>query len=235
MFTLGAITLAFCFLRMIFFRMPESPRYLISRHRDADAVQAVNYVARYNGKPEPLTLEMLQQIDRDLGIIVNPEEAAQHKPSWVQVARESFADFQSSNFKTLFATRKLAQHTSVLWLIWLMIGIAYPLYFNFLPTYLAQKFTDNSYTSLSLTYRNYCIQSAVGCVGPMLAALLIQTRLGRRYIMAIAAVATGIFLMAYTTARSSASSLAFSCVLGFVGNLGKQSSLDITISIIIGR
>lgn len=47
-------------------------------------------------------------------------------------------------------------------------GIAYPLYFNFLPSYLATKFTEDP--SLSLKYRNYCIELGVGIVGPLSAA-----------------------------------------------------------------
>ncbi|KAJ9144215.1 Hexose transporter [Pleurostoma richardsiae] len=219
MYTLGAIALAFSFIRIFLFKMPESPRYLLSRNRDAEAVEAVNYVARRNGKPEPLTVAMLQQIDHDLGVAVSPEEAGRQGLTRKQILMENLADFKAVNFKSLFATRKLAQHTSITWLIWLVIGIAYPLYFNFLPTYLAQRFTDSSYASLDKTYRNYCIESAVGIAGPVLAAFLIQTRLGRRYVMGLSAIATGAFLFAYTSARTSEASLAFTTVTGLVGNL----------------
>jgi hypothetical protein len=95
-------------------------------------------------------------------------------------------------------------------------GIAYPLYFNFLPTYLAQKFTEKS--SLYLTYRNYCITSTVGVVGPIAAAFAVNTRLGRRWMMGGSAIVTGIFLFAYTAARTPAGNLAFSCITGLLGN-----------------
>ncbi|KAK5046614.1 hypothetical protein LTR84_007375 [Exophiala bonariae] len=216
MFTLGALTLAFAFVRMFVFKMPESPRYLLSKNRDAEAVEAVNYVARRNGKPEPLTLAMFRQIDLDLGIIVNPEETGRQGLTRTQILKENLADFKSTNFKNLFATRKLAQHTTIIWLIWLTIGIAYPLYFNFLPTYLAQKFTDNS--SFDDTYRNYCIASTVGVVGPVAAAFAVRTKLGRRYMMGISAIITGVFLFSYTAARTPAANLAFTCISGLWGN-----------------
>ncbi|KAL6241223.1 hypothetical protein RBB50_011902 [Rhinocladiella similis] len=215
MFTLGALTLAFAFIRMFVFKLPESPRYLLSKNRDAEAVEAVNYVARRNKRPEPLTLEMFRQIDLDLGVALSPEEMGQSL-SKMQILKENIADFKSANFKSLFATRMLAQHTTIIWLIWLTIGIAYPLYFNFLPTYLAQKFSTSS--SLDKTYRDYCIQSAVGVVGPLSAALMVQTRLGRRYMMAISAIITGVFLFAYTGARTQAANLAFACITGLWGN-----------------
>ncbi|KAF2812093.1 MFS general substrate transporter [Mytilinidion resinicola] len=180
---------------------PESPRYLLSKSRDAEAVEAVNYVARRNGKPEPLSLAMLQQIDFEIGAAVNPEETGRQGLSHMQILKENLADFKSTNFKTLFATKRLSQHTSLIWLIWLTIGIAYPLYFNFLPTYLAQKFTEND--SLSITYRT---------------TALMQTRLGRRHMMGLSAIITGIFLFAYTAARTPTANLAFSCVIGLWGN-----------------
>ncbi|TVY43432.1 putative MFS-type transporter [Lachnellula occidentalis] len=215
MITLGGLALVFAVIRIFVFKMPESPRYLLSKGRDAEAVEAINYVARRNGKPEPLHLSMLQEIDRDLGVVVNSEEGRKgltHK----EIIKENLKDFKSANFKDLFATRKLGQHTSLIWFIWLTVGIAYPLFFNFLPTYLAQKFTEKS--SLYLTYRNYCIESSVGVVGPVTAAFAVNTRLGRRWMMGGSAIVTGIFLFAYTGASTTAGDLAFSCVTGLLGN-----------------
>lgn len=101
----------------------------------------------------------------------------------------------------------------------LKIGIAYPLYFNFIPTYLSKKFTVDS--SLSLTYRNYCIQSIVSVFGPLSAAVLVNTRLGRRWMLGASAIVSGIFLFAYTAAENRAGDLAFSCITGLFGNFGK--------------
>jgi len=55
--------------------MPETPRYLLSKGRDGDAVEAVNHVARQNKKSEPLTVEMLQAIDQQLGIDISHTRA----------------------------------------------------------------------------------------------------------------------------------------------------------------
>ncbi|RFU26387.1 hypothetical protein B7463_g9954, partial [Scytalidium lignicola] len=215
MIVLGGMALVFALIRIFIFTMPESPRYLLSKGRDAEAVEAVNYVARRNGKPEPLNLAMLQDIDRELGITVNLDEGRLGL-SRTEIMKENLKDFKSANYKDLFVTRRLARHTALIWFIWLTIGIAYPLYFNFLPTYLAQKFTESS--SLYLTYRNYCIESAVGVVGPISAAFAVNTRFGRRGMMGASAIITGVFLFTYTAARTSAADLAFSCVTGLLGN-----------------
>lgn len=220
MFTLGGAALAISLIRILVFRIPESPRHLLAVNRDSAAVEAVNFIARANGKAEPLTFSMVSQIDTDLGVAnVDTRRAQGDSPAITSIFKSSLADFRMRNFKALFATRKLIQHTTVLWTIWLSIGVAFPLYFNFLPIYLSQRFSSDS--SLDTTYRSYCIQSAVGLIGPLLAAWLVQTWLGRRYVLAAGSIITGVFLFVYTTARTPASNLAFSSVSSFVANIGK--------------
>jgi hypothetical protein len=51
MITIGALALTFALAQLFIFKMPESPRFLLSKGRDAEAVEAVNYVARRNRKP----------------------------------------------------------------------------------------------------------------------------------------------------------------------------------------
>jgi hypothetical protein len=106
----------------------------------------------------------------------------------------------------------------------MILGIAYPLFFAFLPSYLATKFTESS--SLYLTYRNYCITSAVGIVGPLSAAVSVNTRLGRRWMMGISAVVTAVFLFAYVGVNSPSADLAFSCITSLLANFGKKQQLD---------
>jgi len=199
-------------------------------------VEAVNYVARQNGKPEPLTIGMLREIDARLGMASQNTGQAE-KLSTKQIIAENMQAFKGEHYRALFATRKLSRQTIIIWAIWLTVGkfvfntypglgpsntnqpgIAYPLYFNFLPSYLATKFTQDS--SLYLTYRNYCITSAVGIVGPLSAAVGVNTRLGRRWMMGISATVTAVFLFAYVTVKNPTSSLAFSCITSLLANFG---------------
>lgn len=215
MITLGALALSFAVIRLFVFRMPESPRYLLAKGRDAEAVEAVNYVARRNKKPEPLTLAMLQNIDAQLGTVHNVEEGLL-RLSKTQILKDNLKDFEPLNYKALFSTRKLAQHTGLIWLIWLTIGVAYPLFFNFLPSYLAKRFTSNS--SFDATYRTYCIVSAVGVLGPISASFIVNTPVGRRWAMGASAIVTGVFLFGYTAATTTSTDLAFNCVTSVLGN-----------------
>lgn len=104
--------------------MPETPRYLLSKGRDGDAVEAVNHVARQNKKPQPLTVEMLQAIDEQLGIGMAHTRAV--GLSNREIARESLKDLNGAHYKALFATKRLGLHTAMIWLIWLTIGKVLP-------------------------------------------------------------------------------------------------------------
>ncbi|CAG8217498.1 unnamed protein product [Penicillium olsonii] len=213
--TLGGLALAFTFIRIFVFKLPETPRYLLSQGRDEDAVNAVNHVARQNGKPEPLTIGMLRDIDARLGNQTDGEAGAT-RMSTKEIVKENMQAFRGEHYRALFATRELGRQTLIIWLIWLTVGIAYPLFFAFLPSYLATKFTESS--SLYLTYRNYCITSAVGIIGPLSAAAGVNTRLGRRWMMGISAVVTAVFLFAYVGVNSPSANLAFSCITSLLAN-----------------
>lgn len=215
MITLGAMALAFAVIRILIFKMPESPRFLLAKGRDAEAVDAVNYVARCNGTPEPLTLAMLQEVDAQLGIVTQLEEGQALKLPRTQILRDNLRDFKPLNYKALFQTRKLGQQTAILWFTWLTIGVAYPLFFNFLPTYLGERFPSGSFDD---TYRTYCIASSVGVVGPISASLLVRTKLGRRWCMAVSAIVTGAFLFGYTAANTRSMDLAFNCLSSLLAN-----------------
>lgn len=229
MITLGAIAIAFAIIRIFVFKMPESPRYLLSRGRDAEAVEAVNYVARYNGKPETLTLDMLKAIDEaHSGTPTQVQHSGDSTAgetkvpmSYKQIISENFKDYSSHSYRKLFAGRKMARHSSVIFLIWLTIGVAYPLYFAFITSYLQTKTTYSVSNSLNHTYMVYCIVSVVGVVGPIAAGFSVETRLGRRWMMAISAVLTGVFLFAYTSVGTEAADIGFQCATAILGNFGE--------------
>ena len=47
-FTLGALMLLLAILRLFVFPLHESPRYLLGRGHDDDAVTVIHEIARYN-------------------------------------------------------------------------------------------------------------------------------------------------------------------------------------------
>ena len=107
-------------LRFFVFHLYESPKYLMGRGRDAEAVEVVHQVARYNGTTSSLTLEML----RDAGS-VDVEKAQQPvaDTSALGAARRTLGVFALEHVTPLFQTRKLAWSTSVLISVWGASGI----------------------------------------------------------------------------------------------------------------
>ena len=97
---------------------------------------------------------------------------------------------------------------------WSLIGLAYPLYNVFLPDYLRSRGASTGDGSVNTTYRNYAIVNVCSILGPMIAGALVEVRfLGRRYTMVIGALLTMGFLFAYTTVRTAAQNLIFSCII----------------------
>jgi len=75
------------------------------------------------------------------------------------VIHRSLSRFSFAHVKALWSTPRLAYSTSLVVLLWGMIGLAYPLYNAFLPIYLANAGAQASDGSVFVTYRNYVIIS----------------------------------------------------------------------------
>lgn len=139
MFTLGGLTLLLWSIRFFVFRFHESPRYLIARGRDDEAVEVIHKIAKFNGKADQCTITV-----RDLQNAVQEpieESTLPALPSGGEVFNvgkkkwlsSGGSHFSGSHIKALFATRKMAWSTSLLIVIWGTMGLASTLYNSFLP------------------------------------------------------------------------------------------------------
>ncbi|KZP32835.1 membrane transporter [Athelia psychrophila] len=133
----------------------------------------------------------------------------------------------------LFATRQIGLSTSLLWLSRLLLGLAYPLFNVFLPSYLASRGASFGEPSPHITWRNYAIVNVCGIFGPVLAAGLCDIRaLGRKWTMVIGALVTMVFLFAYTHVRSAAQNLGFSCAISFCLNIYAGTLYGYTVEVL---
>ena len=143
-YTLGALTLAMWVCRFVIFRLPESPKYLLSKGRDAEAIAVIKEVAIRNGRPLPdsaLTVAILRtaagqevdNMDQDEEIPAERRGLASllDAPREIIKAAKGFRlsniKFDLSHVKPLFASTKLALNTSTIFVLWSFIGLAYPL------------------------------------------------------------------------------------------------------------
>ena len=106
--------LLFSFVRVFVFPMLESPRYLLGRGQDADAVAVVREIARYNGTETTLTAKDLEEAGRGA-----EEKPTAHK--WRALSEGS--SFTRKHVRALFSTKKMAWSTTLLIWIWGMVPV----------------------------------------------------------------------------------------------------------------
>ncbi|KAG6809351.1 hypothetical protein H0H92_000588 [Tricholoma furcatifolium] len=215
----GAMTFLMFVMRFVVFDLQESAKYLVAKGRDEEAIQVLQHIAKKNGKTISLTLEQLEAIEGHGEFVPK---------TTLEVIRGAFSTFSLSHVKPLFGSRKLALNSTLIILCWGLIGLAYPLFNGFLPLYLKQRVvSDGSSSSVNVAYRNYAIIAIMGIPGSIIACLVVDwTRGGqgkwsvggRKLAMAVSTALTGIFLFLFTTSKSNAAVLGWSCASGVTQN-----------------
>ena len=207
-YIIGCITFFMFICRFFFFHLFESPKFLLSRGRQAEAVAVVHGIAYFNKSKTWLTEDILNQIGGD-------PEVVSEKLSTLEIIKRNLGKFSGDRIKPLFDGRKLAMTTVLLWVIWASIGMGYPLFNAFLPQYLG-----GGDTPVSIQYRNYAITSAVGVPGSFLACITVDMKyIGRKGTMGIATVISGILVCLFTTSKDSNTQLVYSSLEAFFQNI----------------
>lgn len=111
---MGAFMLILWVIRFFFFKLLESPKFLVGHGRDKDAVEVTHKVAKYNGKVSEFTLEELQAVEK----IGSGNEGKKFETTVKAALQRKLIKFDGNHVKPLFARRKLAWSTSLLIIIW---------------------------------------------------------------------------------------------------------------------
>lgn len=104
-------------IRFFLFKLHESPKYLMGRGRDQDAVDVMHKVATYNGRTSLLTVEQLKAA----GSYASEKKGTDNgrlDTSAMGAFKRQLEKLSADHVKSLFATRKLAWSTSLLIIIW---------------------------------------------------------------------------------------------------------------------
>lgn len=113
---MGGLTVVMFFIRFVLFTIHESPKYLMGKGRDEEAVRIIHEVARRNGKTSELTVDDLKACE--------PEGYVQQTNVSSAVKRK-LEDVKAERVRALFRTRKLALSTGLIMVIWAFIGLGY--------------------------------------------------------------------------------------------------------------
>jgi MFS family permease len=212
--TMGAFTFFMFICRFFLFHLFESPKFLLSRGRQREAVTVVHAIAYQNGKKTWLDEEILNAIGG------RPEEVTDMKLTTGEIIKRQLSKFSTQRIGPLFHSRKMAINTALLWFCWATIGMGYPLFNAFLPQYITRIDPDAPPTPTSIVYRNYAITSVVGVPGSIIACYTVDIPyVGRKGTIACATLFTGIFVFVFTVNTAPDFQLAFTCLEAFFQNI----------------
>jgi len=111
-------------MRFGVFSFQESPQYLLSKGRDAEAVKVLQKIAKANKRPCILTINTLEAISQESGItspttedsgdlMLEPRGVGDAKTSVLKKARTEL-----KRMGALFSTKYLARLTVLVWIIY---------------------------------------------------------------------------------------------------------------------
>ncbi|KAF1979122.1 sugar transporter-like protein [Bimuria novae-zelandiae CBS 107.79] len=169
---LGCVTLLIFFLRFFVFTFHESPKFLLSRGREAEVIEVLHEIAKFNRAPPPaLTMEMFALID----------EVDSNSPMAPTDAPQGFLR-EIKRLKGVFGNR-LQLFTFILLAIAYMGDYwSFNLVGSFLPIILLRNNVSDGRDSVSDTYEQYIIIYAPGIIGAVMGLVSVQMPLvGRKW------------------------------------------------------
>lgn len=161
-FGCGGLILLMSIARVTVVRLRETPKFLLGQGKDEEIINNLQYIAKRYNRQCDLTLQQLQSC----GTVSSAHRKGLGE-TWIHI-------------RGLFVTKKLGYSTCLIWLSWTLIGLAYPLFYVFLPQYLKARGAKTGAGSPSAVWRDYFISNLVSVFGPILAGWMCTTRLGRR-------------------------------------------------------
>ncbi|KAF5529110.1 major facilitator superfamily transporter [Fusarium mexicanum] len=198
MFTCGALVFVLSVLRVTVIRLVETPKYLLANGRDADLVKYYQDQARKYNRPCTLTLEKLQACG---------EIRLKHNGKRTLILSDV-----KNHVKGLFVSRNTTLSTLLIWASWAIMGLAYPLFYVFLPAYLSTR-VPGKVVSQFETYRNLTLTTISGIPGPLIAGYLVETKLGRKYTMFIGALSGMALFFGITGIKTDKQNVGISCAI----------------------
>ena len=207
LFTLGCITLSMLLGRVVFFKMMESPKFLLAKGKIQEAILVLKYLAHRNGKNVQLEAKDFEclLIDQEIDDgFQEQEESIKESKKWDHVKEL----FSKNVWKTMI----------LVCLIWSFTSFGYTMFNGFLPKFLKLAGQSKVKTQ-SQVYFEYVIIQLCGIPGSILGWWTVDTSLGRKGTMSLATFGTSLFLFAFTLNSNDSTQLICSCVVSFLQNI----------------
>ncbi|KNF00501.1 hypothetical protein PSTG_06192 [Puccinia striiformis f. sp. tritici PST-78] len=218
--TLGVLTFIMFGCRVALLSIEESPKYLISTGRAADAVLALEVISAQNGTRLTITEADVEDhspgesshIDHQYSSLRDsPPSNDQSRPDprpktsllhgsegWEAPITRAIGNLK---YRTgLLMTPELKVTTLLVWAIWTVVSFAYTSFNVFLPVYLEKRHPEKS--DIEDTLKEYLLYTIAGCPASLLASWMIETRLGRKKSMVLSAIGTSLGILAFLKIQS---------------------------------
>ncbi|WWD09106.1 hypothetical protein V865_007227 [Kwoniella europaea PYCC6329] len=202
---LGGVTLVIFFLRFFVFHFHESPKFLLARGREAEAIEVLHKIAKFNKAPPPtLTVQHFAEIDASSSTYTNDSIAQNGNMTSIgSVIKRFFRNFRG--LKGLFLNK-------LQFFIFCLLAVAYMgdywsfnLAGSFLPLILLRNNVSNGQETVTDTYRQYVYIYLPGILGAVLALFSVQLPIvGRKWSLVFSAICQGLAMAMYTQVKTTA-------------------------------
>ena len=199
-YTLGALTLLIFILRSVVFRFQESPKFLLYRGKDTQAIEVLEQIALYNRTTCSLTIEQFHTVEREHNTLVGGTSSKLEQHTWSENVKLELA-----RFKILFSSPQMVRLTILVWLTYICDFTGFTVAGSYLPRIIALK-NGALHLSLNYTYRSYILIYLPGTIGVLLGSLLYRTpNIGRKWTMVVSSLLMSVSIFVFSTVNSPAS------------------------------
>lgn len=227
---LGSMTLLVFFVRFLIFPFYESPKFLLSKGREQEAIDVLHKIAKFNkATPPTLTVEHFRAIDAEYGTVTaGPETTAMSSKrviaNFVDSIKKLKGLFGRKLQLTIFLLLTLAYMVSTDRSVSLFISSipgsirrglqigadskgdywSFNLAGAYLPLVLLQFNVSTGANSVTETYRQYIYIYLPGIIGAILAFFSVSLPLvGRKWSLVFSALMQGLSMALYTQVRTA--------------------------------
>ncbi|GAA5881567.1 hypothetical protein JCM3774_005351 [Rhodotorula dairenensis] len=209
---IGVLTLAIFIARFVIFTFYESPKFLLAKGRDEEAIDVLYKIAAFNKQPIPqLTIDDYRLLDKEYSESRSvhsddPLNEGTKRLNTKQLTKLRLRQLvgQFKHLKGLFSSKRAIWISVTLWIAYMALFWSFSVAGGYIPLILRQKGIDTSQT-LNQTYVGYLEVYTPGISATILGAFLMEIpKLGRRWAMVASAALMGTSFFLYATVSSFA-------------------------------